>query len=117
MKLFWTVLGAWILSAPLLWAGPVDVENQYGPPANEALVYVSTTPVKVSMTNDLNRTLVALNDDPENTIFYGDSAVTFQTGQKIFPGEKVAFVGKSAGFNFYAVTASGSALLRKVEYP
>lgn len=104
-------------SGSLALAMSVSEYDAIGSPSNEAVYAVSTTARQITMTKDLNRTMVIKNDDPENAIFYGDSSVTASNGQKLEPGEKTIFQGKSAGFNFYVVTAMGGAELRVVEYP
>lgn len=100
-------------------AAPIDYENNIGNALNETVYLASpgtAVQVKVTGLGNASRTVVAVNDDPDVVIFYGDSGVTFNNGQKIQPGEKVTFQGVNPGFNFWIVTQSGSAQLRVVEH-
>lgn len=103
----------WLWARPA-GAGQVSVYDDLGPPQNEVSVMVSTTPVLLQMTNDLNRTMVITNVDLDNPIMYGDSAVTVLSGTPIYPGEHLVLHGKTAGFKIYL---AGSGLAKVVEYP
>lgn len=102
-------------SIPAHAAGFFFADN-IGNAKNGTVVMAGPTAVQVTMTTGLDRTLVVLNDDLENPVYYGGSDCGVNTGQKINPQEKVTFQGVTAGFTFYVCTANGSAEVRLVEH-
>lgn len=91
-------------------------QNNVGNPRNARILLVTPTALAVTKINNLDNTFVVMNDDTENTIYYGDSTCS-TSSQKILPTEKVTFQGAVTGFTIYVCTASGSAELRVVENP
>lgn len=104
------------LAIPRAFASGVFFADNTGPASNGRVVLATQTATRVTMTTTLNRTMVVVNDDAENSVFYGGSDCSYVLGQKIDPGDKVTFQGVTAGFNFYVCTASGSAEVRIAEH-
>ena len=102
-------------ASPAMASGVYYMDN-LGPAMNGKTVLATPTATQVLLTTPINRTLVVVNDDAENTVFYGDSTCGVNTAQKIQPLEKVTFQGVTAGFNFYICTGQGSAEVRLVEH-
>lgn len=115
MKTWIFLLVLWILPPACMGAGVFFADN-YGNAMNARVVLATPTATQVKLLSPLNHTLVVMNDDAENPVFYGDSTCTLTLGQKINPLEKVTFQGVDAGFNFYVCTAVGSAEVRLVEH-
>lgn len=115
MKKILLILGLTVWASWAMAAGVYFYEN-VGDAANGRIVLATTTATKVTMSLPINRTLVVVNEDPENVIFYGGSNCSQSAGQRIAPGEKVTFQGVTAGFTFYVCTANGSAELRMVSH-
>lgn len=115
MKKIILVLGLLSIAGAAFATGVFFADN-YGNSMNGRVVIVTQTAAAVTLTSPLNHTLVAMNDDMENPIYYGGSDCTLMLGQKISPMEKITFQGVSAGFKIYVCTAGGSAELRLVEH-
>ena len=84
-------------------------------PQNGNIYLATPTALKVTLTNSQNKNFVVLNDDAENTLYYGDANCSSALGQKIQPMEKVVFAGVPNPFNLYVCTETGSAEVRVVE--
>ena len=107
-----------ILSASLgFCSSAVFFENNMGNPRNGKIILVTPVPTPLLLVNNLDNTLVVMNDDAENIVYYGDWTCGVSTGQKIMPLEKMTIQGAHPGFTMYVCTANGSAEVRLVEYP